>query len=283
MAITNLKTWRNGETFTARAYVYERDLIVDELNRLSGLLTGDTDLTVNSLQFNLVGTQADFTAPGTLFYDTDKHTLTLITDLGEYLEIGSNLGDFAKNLNGTVYEGQPVTIAGNQGSSPTKQFLLADASVENLSLMVGVLTTSTQLDGSLLTNELGKISVFGDVNVPDWSKIFDSTFFEDYNAHNGYLEGDAGYAVDATDLPGFGLKLYLSATEPGKYTAVEPIRPNTAMWVATITNVQNATKGKIFVNPVRLSVSNSSSEGATLYTDTEPTDQLSGDIWFAEN
>jgi len=49
MAISALRRWRNGEVFTARDYMYEREEIVAEVNRLAGLFTGDTDLTVNSL------------------------------------------------------------------------------------------------------------------------------------------------------------------------------------------------------------------------------------------
>ncbi|NDG52043.1 MAG: hypothetical protein EBY39_03305 [Flavobacteriia bacterium] len=50
MAISALKRWRNGEVFTARDYMYEREEIVAEVNRLAGLLTGDSDLDVNSLE-----------------------------------------------------------------------------------------------------------------------------------------------------------------------------------------------------------------------------------------
>jgi hypothetical protein len=52
MAISALRRWRNGEVFTARDYMYEREQIVAEVNRLAGLLTGDTDLTVNTLTAN---------------------------------------------------------------------------------------------------------------------------------------------------------------------------------------------------------------------------------------
>ena len=58
MAINkNLLTrWIAGQTFTARDYVYERDLIIDEVNRVGGLvddlLAGQGDLTVNSLTIN---------------------------------------------------------------------------------------------------------------------------------------------------------------------------------------------------------------------------------------
>ena len=52
MAIANLKLWKNGEILNARDYVYERNLIVSEVNRLSALVTGDgesVDLSVGGL------------------------------------------------------------------------------------------------------------------------------------------------------------------------------------------------------------------------------------------
>ena len=39
--LNQFKQWRNGETFNARDYVYERDTIVNQVNRLS-VLVGDT-------------------------------------------------------------------------------------------------------------------------------------------------------------------------------------------------------------------------------------------------
>jgi hypothetical protein len=47
--ITDLRRWRNGEVFNARDYIYERDLIVSEINRLAGLLSGESNLNVNNL------------------------------------------------------------------------------------------------------------------------------------------------------------------------------------------------------------------------------------------
>jgi hypothetical protein len=40
--ISNLKRWTNGEIFNARDYVYERDLLVAQINRLSNLV-GDVE------------------------------------------------------------------------------------------------------------------------------------------------------------------------------------------------------------------------------------------------
>lgn len=48
--------WVAGQTFTARDYIYERDIITTEINRIAGLvddlLAGEGDLTVNSLTIN---------------------------------------------------------------------------------------------------------------------------------------------------------------------------------------------------------------------------------------
>lgn len=54
-AITNLRKWKNGEIFNARDYVYERDAIITQVNRLSALIEGDgaaIDLTVDGLVAN---------------------------------------------------------------------------------------------------------------------------------------------------------------------------------------------------------------------------------------
>ena len=49
---TLFKRWVSGETFTANAYVYERNLIIAEVNRLAGLINGSSDLSVNSILVN---------------------------------------------------------------------------------------------------------------------------------------------------------------------------------------------------------------------------------------
>lgn len=49
MAVPNLRQWRNGEVFNARDYVYERNILIAEINRLEGLFTGNSDISVNSI------------------------------------------------------------------------------------------------------------------------------------------------------------------------------------------------------------------------------------------
>jgi hypothetical protein len=50
--LSQFRQWRNGETFRAQDYVYERDTIVNQLNRLSAILGDSSDtasLTVGSI------------------------------------------------------------------------------------------------------------------------------------------------------------------------------------------------------------------------------------------
>jgi len=46
MPISNLRQWRNGEVFNARDYVYERNLLIAEVNRLASILGNTTDTAV---------------------------------------------------------------------------------------------------------------------------------------------------------------------------------------------------------------------------------------------
>ena len=50
--INNFRQWRNGEVFNANDYVYERNTIVNQLNRLTALLGDSSEnasLTVGGL------------------------------------------------------------------------------------------------------------------------------------------------------------------------------------------------------------------------------------------
>ena len=37
MALPTFRNWKNNDIFSARSYVYERDTIVNEINRLAGI------------------------------------------------------------------------------------------------------------------------------------------------------------------------------------------------------------------------------------------------------
>lgn len=58
MAVPNLRQWRNGEVFNARDYVYERNVLIAEINRLEGIFTGNSNLNVTSVTTNSVSTSS---------------------------------------------------------------------------------------------------------------------------------------------------------------------------------------------------------------------------------
>lgn len=70
-----LKRWVSGETFTANAYVYERDLIVEEVNRIANILE-EGNFEFNSVTTNtLVVNEIQITRNGNLTYTgTDEPT-----------------------------------------------------------------------------------------------------------------------------------------------------------------------------------------------------------------
>lgn len=85
MAVPNLRQWKNGEVFNARDYIYERNLIIAEINRLSALVgdsqSGTINLTVNALTANSMTmngrTITDFAEAGnrTFLSDTQPNNL----------------------------------------------------------------------------------------------------------------------------------------------------------------------------------------------------------------
>lgn len=58
MAVPTLRQWRNGEVFNARDYVYERNVLIAEINRLEGIFTGNSNLNVTSVSANSVSTSS---------------------------------------------------------------------------------------------------------------------------------------------------------------------------------------------------------------------------------
>lgn len=49
MSLPTFRQWRNGEIFNARDYIYERNAITTEINRIAALLTAQSDLTLNKI------------------------------------------------------------------------------------------------------------------------------------------------------------------------------------------------------------------------------------------
>lgn len=216
----------------------------------SGSVTG----LFEYLGFNTLPTLPDPQSPGQLYYDKDFHTFSFTGTLGNKHEIGQNLEGLGKKDNEVSHDyvdAEIVTWSRAQGDH--KLFIPADASDPAKSLMIGVLTTVPNEE----SDDFAIVSVFGEVRVSDFRDIMDGG-------------SDAGIT--------FGSKLYLSSTTPGKYTTIQPARPNASIWVATVVSFNASShKGRIFVYPVRERVEN----GTLIYSqNTQPTALSAGDMWF---
>jgi hypothetical protein len=189
-------------------------------------------------------------AAGTFLYNPNAHTFSYKDDFGEVINISQTLGGIGKNSDINIVEGTCVTISGSQGSH--KLFIRADASDKAKSLIVGVVVKNVN------QNEFAFVSVFGDIKIDNFTNIMQSGITTGLQA---------------------GSKLYLSATQPGKYTLTAPVRPNSVLWVATVTDYNDSNKkGSMFVFPHR----ESGLEGGTTIavSSTQPSPFVDGDLWF---
>lgn len=198
---------------------------------------------------------------GDFYYDqtTTRRTLIYVHDYenGERQEIpiGQILQGIGKNNSGgEILKGQPVCWAGVQGNHPLFTGASAAAATPELNAMVGITATTTA------NNEYGPVVVFGVVSGVDMNTLMENT----------------------NQLPSldFGTKLYVSATAPGTFTITEPARPNASVWAATVMdlNKNNYTNATLFVHIQR---PRTATGGVDIQlSDTEPSGQVSGDLWF---
>ena len=216
--IGNFKQWRNGETFNARDYVYERDTIVNQVNRLSALI-GDSssapDLTVNSLS---LGSHT--------ITDDDTHgTLSVSLDSNVDLHLGQEMYFYAKAYQDNITVGDPVMFAGVEGSHFRIQTATTTALNANPEYFIGVAAET------MAAGEFGYVIEFGHiegVNIPE----------ADFN------EGDILW-FDSTN-GGF------TTTKPPRGQA----QIRVAVVIATNQNVNQTYTGELFVRPTILEGAN---------------------------
>jgi len=260
--IQNLRRWRNGEVINARDYVYERDLIVSlvnehevDLTELNNIInvTGSTGGVFERVRFNITSAQDMAALPnGSVFYNPEKRTLSYKCEFGHIHNINQEVQEIGKNIevaNVTLPAGTVVTWAGAQGAN--KLFLKADGAVKEKSQLIGV------LHHPAAKNAFAPVAVFAEIEIEDFRQIMES-----------------GSDVGLVD----GTKLYLSYTNPGRYTTTPPPRPYADIWVATIININtNSHKGRIFVYPQNQRV-----EGGVWIevSDNQPVGQSQGDFWY---
>jgi len=155
--INNLRKWKNGEIFNARDYVYERDVLVSQVNRLSALLgdsEGTADLDVSTIT---VGGR-------TLSYDETHGTLELGLLNDVKLHLGQEQYFYAKAKQTNITIGQPIMFAGVEGN----HFLIQEATPEALNAnpeyFIGIAAQN------IATGEFGYVIEFGHldgVNLPE--------------------------------------------------------------------------------------------------------------------
>ena len=238
--INNFRQWRNGEVFNAASYVYERNTIVNQLNRLTAILEGSGtpgDWTVNSLAIG----------PHTITDDDTHGTLSVSLDSNVDLHLGQEMYFYAKAYQDNITVGDPVMFAGVEGSHFRIKTATTAALNANPEYFIGVAAET------MAAGEFGYVIEFGHlegVNIPEAD----------------FSEGDILW-FDSTN-GGF------TTTKPPRGQA----QIRVAAVVATNQNVNQTYTGEIFVRPTILESAGgiqtflSSTEPTTNYVD--------GDLWF---
>jgi hypothetical protein len=230
------------------------DQYQDIISRLA-LMTYDVDRIVFNEDYEPGALES-----GTLYYDktTEHKTLTYyhVYENGQALDIQLNqsLHGIGKNdTNQTIYKGEVCYFSDVQGHHILMDKANANINVPYKNAMIGVAATQTA------KNQYGPVYVFGYIHGVDLELVMEAgTNFE---------------------LIEFGTKLYLSATDNGKYSLSVPSRPNAAIWVATVIdfNTNQFNNATLFVNPQKERI-----EGGVniQLSDTQPTGQIEGDLWY---
>jgi hypothetical protein len=259
--ITNLRNWINGEVFNARDYTYERNLIVSLVNnhedRITVLEQFDANLEETFLDKIVLDEQSvagvvDFEQGIKLdgaileYINTEKNIGLESQITSKFrLKIGQQSVFFGK-ASGAIAKGDAIQFAGAQGD----HFLIKKAVQSEINASPEYFIGIAAQD--LSNEEYGFVLEFG----PLTSVL-----------KTGLVQGDI-------------LWFDSQGSTPGALTKVKPERGFAQIRVAAVINSQNAQNGQWLVRPSILEASGSSTS-AELYTDLEePTDPLTGDIWF---
>ena len=160
-------------------------------------------------------------AEGRIYYDTDKKALTYYNDESDVsLQVGRELWIRARNETGaTIMDGKAVYISGGSGQLPTVDLATSNAASASKAQMIGLSTHQIE------HNSNGYIATFGEVRNQD------------------------------TEEWAEGAKLYLSPTESGSLTDIEPVYPDFSLLMGRVQN-SNSQNGVILVTPGPTDVTN---------------------------
>lgn len=242
--IANLRKWKNGEVFNARDYVYERDLLIGQVNRLTQLIEGGVDnpvdITVNSI--TLDGHLIDFD-------DVDGALQVALND-EVTLQIGQEQLFYGKAYQSDITNGAPVMFAGVEGNHFRLQVATPEALNAKPELFIGIATQN------IAAGEFGYVNEFGfvrQVNIPA----------------SDYEVGDILWF----DSEGTGIGDGWTTTKPNRGYA----QIRMAVVVKVNQNVNQTYTGTIFVRP---SILEGTGGIQTFLQNTEPEVFLDGDLWF---
>ena len=212
--ISNLRKWKNGEVFNARDYVYERDAIITQLNRLTLLLEGNQD-------GEGVNISVDSITIGDLRMDVNDRNGLLQVDMDSIkLQIGEQTFFRVKFAEG-VTKGDVIQFAGAQGNHFLAKKAVPAEINANPEYFLGIAAASYSVNAFGMVLEFGPLTGILKQEFPAGSILW-------YNSADGAL--------------------------PGQLTTTEPPRTKARIRIAAVVNDQNATNGEWIVRPSILEV-----------------------------
>jgi len=207
--ISNLRKWKNGEVFNARDYVYERDAIITQLNRLTLLLEGNQE-------GEGVNISVDSITVGDLLMNVNTSNGLLQVDMDSIkLQIGAQ-NFFRVKFEEGVTKGDAIQFAGSQGSFFSAKKAVPSEINADPSKFLGIAAASYATGSFGLVLEFGPFTGIFKQEFPANSVLW-------YNSLDGAL--------------------------PGQLTTTEPPRTKARIRIATVVNDQNTTDGQWIVRP----------------------------------
>ena len=207
----------------------------EDIKRILGVGEDGSPAGIFTVQkFNLSAEEPVVKEPGMVYYSQRYHTWVFVNDMLQEINLNQETFGIGKNINGLLYDGQPVHWAGTQGANPI--FDRAQAVKGKYELM-GVITASSDGDGIVQTNEFAGITRFGMVHGVNLLHCLTSESYTYINGLSNSQRSDGN------------IKLYLSPIEAGKYTHIEPEAPHAVVWTGTLMRATTMNKADIFIAP----------------------------------
>jgi hypothetical protein len=218
-----------------------------KFNSTGGFITGFANVSSNLS----VGTYIDFPndvedptyKEGRLYYDPGSKSVAYYNDTSSYIHIGQDTVTRVWNNSGaTLPRANCVFISGESSANGFPSVFLASADTSANSEVIGLTTT----------------------DIPNGAYGFVLT--------SGRLQG-----LNTSLIPE-GSELFLSATEPGKFTTSVPDTPNVPLNIGYITN-SDLTEGVLLVN-IHLMEGSNKTTGSILFARDGKIDQDNADLYW---